>query len=201
MTEPFQSGFESISPNVPKVKAFFKLFLLFLAIFQKKTGARCAPVKSADILFLDQLENVHGTLANALAAGDALGDLVANLNHDLEGTCSYALAAADAELLIDHVNALGVLGDSVLLASLSALAALRASLNHDAAVLLVADADAGLILVKLLVESGGAGDHALETGIALGMISYLYLLHYGETSVVINIMSAAADYFLFRIIT
>lgn len=144
---------------------------------------------------LDQLKNFHGALANALAAGNALGDLVADLNHDLEGTCSHALAAADAKLLIDHVNALGILGDGILLAGLSALAALRAGLDHDAAILLISDTDAGLILVELLIEHGGAGDHTLETCIALGMISYLNLLHYGETSVVIKIMSAARTFF------
>ena len=148
-------------------------------------------------LLFDDLQDLHGTSLCADAAGNALGSRALALHdHNLHGACLDALAAADAQLLVDHVDAgLGVLSDGTVLTGSHALAALDAGIGLCASTL-CNNLDAGQIGVKLLVESGGAGDHALETGIALGMISYLYLLHYGKTSVIIIIMSAQRTYLI-----
>ena len=80
----------------------------------------------------------------------------------MEGAGLHALAAGLAELLVDGVNALGVLGDGVLGAGLGALAALGADDGLHSAVAL-AKLDAGESLVKGLEVGVGAG---LHTGLA-----------------------------------
>ena len=117
---------------------------------------------------LDDLQHLHGAGLGADAAGDALGGGGGAFGKqaDVEGADLDALAAAHAELLVDHVDALGVLGDGLLGAVLGALAALDADLGDGLAVLLD-DGDAGLVLVELLIESLGAGLYAGETSLAL----------------------------------
>ena len=116
-------------------------------------------------LLFDDFQNFHGASLDANTAGDALGSngRVFSLNHNMEGAGFYALAAANAELLVDDIDALCVLGDSTGFAGSSTLAALDANhgLRHA---LTVYDLDAGLILMKLLVESGRAGSDALQAG-------------------------------------
>ena len=85
-----------------------------------------APFLSIRSVFHD-LEDFHRAGLGADAAGDALrcGKPLL-LNEDAERAGFLALAALDAELLVDHVNALCVLGDRAVLARLGALAALDA---------------------------------------------------------------------------
>ena len=119
-------------------------------------------------LLLDDLQQVHGASLDTDTAGDALGSRALALHdHDLHGAGFHALAAADAQLLVDHeYTGLGILSDCTMLAGTHALAALDAhhglctsTLGHDL--------DATEILVKLLVESGGTGPDALQTCHAL----------------------------------
>ena len=115
-------------------------------------------------LLLDDLQDLHGAGLGADAAGDALGGGSILVLHDqTEGASLGALAAAGAELLVDHVHAgLGVLGDGALLAGTHALAALHTGIHLDGAVLFN-DLDAGLIGIEFLVESVGASTDALQT--------------------------------------
>ena len=74
------------------------------------------------------------------------------------------LAAGNALLLVDHVNAgLGVLSDGLVLTDLHALAALDADIGL-CCVALCNNTDAGQILVKFLIECLGAGLNTLQTG-------------------------------------
>jgi len=123
------------------------------------------------ILAFYYLEHLHGASLSADAAGDALGSLVIGHNNDLHGAGLGALAAANAQLLVDHINALGVLGDSTGLADLGALAALDTYHGLRSTVLLN-DSDAGLVLVELFVECLGAGDNAGFTCHALDVLLY-----------------------------
>ena len=135
-------------------------------------------------LLFNDLQNFHGAGLDADAAGDALGNgVLVLLDHDLHGADLDALAAADALLLIDHVDAgLGVLGDGLMLADLHALAALDADHGLGAGAL-CGDLDAGQILVKVLIESNGAGANALQASHTLGVLlnreflHSMYLLH------------------------
>ena len=90
-----------------------------------------------------------------------------------EGTGFLALAAADAELLVDHVHArLGVLGDRTMLAGRRALAALHAGHRTDLAAPLrstICTQDFGRM--EFLVKRLGAGTHALQAGHALRSLS------------------------------
>ena len=129
-------------------------------------------------LLLDDFQNFHGAGLDTDAAGDALGNGVAFLlNHDLGGADFLALAAAGAELLIDHVHAgLGVLGDGTVLADLHALAALNAD-HRLCAGALGDNLDAGQIGIKLLVERLGASLDTLQAGHALSIFIDSELLH------------------------
>ena len=64
-------------------------------------------------LLLDDLQDLHGAGLDADATGDALGSGAILIGDDqVEGAGLSALAAAGAELLVDHVHAgLGILGD------------------------------------------------------------------------------------------
>ena len=97
--------------------------------------------------------------------------------HDLRGADLHALAAADGLLLVDHVHAgLGVLGDGLMLTSLHALAALDADIGLGS-VALGNDTDAAEILIKLLIEGGGASLDALQASHAFCAFFNSELLH------------------------
>ena len=84
------------------------------------------------------------------------------MNHDLGGADFDALAAANALLLVDHVNAgLGVLSNCLMLTDLHALTALDADIGL-CAFALGNDLNAGVIRMELLVKSLGAGTDALQ---------------------------------------
>ena len=125
-------------------------------------GSRSCPFLA--ILFLNDFQNVHGASLNADAAGDTLAGGAAFFHdHDLHGTCFYALAAGNAELLIDHVNAgLGILSDGALFADLLALTALDAG-HRFCASSLGHDLNAGIIRMEFLVKSIGASLDAFQT--------------------------------------
>ena len=112
------------------------------------------------LLFHD-FQDLHGASLDTDSAGDALGGGILQ-DHDLHGAGLDTLAAANALLLVDHVHTgLGVLSDGLMLASLHALAALDADVGLGGSAL-GHDLDAAEILVKLLIESGGAGTDALQ---------------------------------------
>ncbi len=128
---------------------------------------------------LGDLQDLHGAYLDADAAGDALGSgsHAGLTNHDPEGAGSLALAAADAELLVDHVHAgLGVLGNGTLFAGSYALAALDAGHGTDLAGTLN-DLHTGLVLVEFLVEGLGASTDTFQTSHALGALFHCKLFH------------------------
>ena len=115
-------------------------------------------------LLLHDLQNFHGAGLDADAAGDALGGngRVFCLDQNVEGADVLALAAANAELLVDHVNALGVLGDSAVFADGSALAALHT--DHRLGLTLeVHDLNAGLVGIEFLIEGVGTCTDTFQT--------------------------------------
>ena len=112
---------------------------------------------------LGDLQNLHGAYLDADAAGDALGSgsHAGLANHDPEGASLFALAAADAELLVDHVDAgLGILGNGALLASSNTRTALDAGHGANLTGTLY-DLNAGLILMEFLIEGLRASTNAL----------------------------------------
>ena len=134
-------------------------------------------------LLLHDLQDLHGAGLDTDAAGDALGNGIAFLlDHDLGGADFLALAAANAQLLVDHVHAgLGILGDSAVLTDLHALTALDAghglgtgTLSHDL--------DAAQVGMKLLVECLGASLNALKAGHTFGIFLNSQLFHNGGFS-------------------
>ena len=130
-------------------------------------------------LLFDDLQNIHGAGLDTDAAGDALGNGVAFLMyHDLHGADLDALAALDAQLLVDHVNAgLGILGDGAVLAGLHALAALDADHGLGFAVLAGDHLDAGVKRIGFLIECSGASLSALQASHAFGIFLNGELLH------------------------
>ena len=135
------------------------------------------------ILLFDDLQDLHGAGLDADTAGDALGSGILGLqNHDLHGANLNTLAAADALLLVDHVDAgLGILGNSLMLTGLHALAALNA--DHGlGSIALSGDLDAGQIGVKLLVKCLGASLNALQAGHTFRILFNSQLFHNGGFS-------------------
>ena len=106
-------------------------------------------------LFFLHSQDAHGTRLRADAAGNALAGGLGLRGHDhnVHGAGLHALAAADTLLLVDHVHALGILGDGALGAGAGALAAHDAAVDLRLAVRLGGDADAAQIGVKLFVKS------------------------------------------------
>ena len=137
----------------------------------------------AYILLFDDFQDLHGSDLDTDAAGDALGNRIAFLmDHDLGGADFDALAAANALLLVDHVNAgLGILGDGFMLADLHALAALDADAGLCAGAL-GDDLDAAQILVEFLIERLRACAYTLQASHTLGIFLNYQLLHRKEFS-------------------
>jgi hypothetical protein len=134
-------------------------------------------------LLLHDLQNLHGACLDADTAGDALGSGILGLqDHDLHGAGLDTLAAADALLLVDHVDAgLGILGDGFMLTGLHALAALDAG-HRLGSVALRNDLNAGQIGIEFLVECLGASLNALQASHALGVFLNSQLFHNGGFS-------------------
>jgi hypothetical protein len=129
-------------------------------------------------LLLHDFQNIHGADLGTNATGNALGCGAVGLHdHNLHGACFHALAAADTQLLVDHVNAgLGILGNGAVLTDLHALAALNAD-NRLCALTLGNNLDAGQVLMKLLIESVGTGTDTLQACHALDILLNSQLLH------------------------
>ena len=129
-------------------------------------------------LLLDDFQNLHGASLDTDAASNALGSGVAFLqNHDLGGANFHTLATGNTLLLVDHVNTgLGILGNGLVFADLHALAALDADVGL-CCIALCDDADAGQILVKLLIECLGASLNALQASHALLALLDSQLFH------------------------
>ena len=130
------------------------------------------------VLLFHNLQNLHGASLDADATGDALGGGAFVLeNHHLHGAGLHALAAADAELLVDHVHAgLGVLGNSTMLAGTHALTALDADIGLCLCTL-GDDLDAAQIGIKFLVKSIGTSPDTFQTSHALFILLDSQLLH------------------------
>ena len=129
-------------------------------------------------LLLHDFQQFHGANLGTDAAGDALGSRIFRLHdHNLHGAGFHALAAADTQLLIDHVNAgLGILGNCTMLTGSHALAALDAG-NRLSTGTLGNHLDAGQVLVKYLVECGRAGTDTFQTCHTLNILLNSQLLH------------------------
>ena len=98
--------------------------------------------------------------------------------HNLHGADSHTSAAANTQLLIDHVDAgLGVLGDSAVLTSLHALTALDANHGLGLALLACNDLDAGIVGIKFLIKCLGASLNALQASHAFRVFLNSQLLH------------------------
>ena len=101
--------------------------------------------------------------------------------HDLHGTSLYTLTAGGAELFVNHVNTgLGVLGDGTELTGSGTLATLEAGHGFRLTIFIY-DSDTGQVLMKLLIESGGASVHARQTSHTLATFFYSKLLHNKES--------------------
>ena len=113
-------------------------------------------------------QDAHGASLGADTAGDALagGSGLGSHDHDVHGAGLDALAAANALLLVDHVHALGVLGDGSLGAGAGALAAHDAVHDLGLAVGLGNDLDAAEGGIELLIEGLGAGDNTAQASLA-----------------------------------
>ena len=114
------------------------------------------------LLFHD-LQDFHGASLDTDAAGDALGSRTLILHdHNLHGAGLDALAAANALLLVDHVDTgLGVLGDGLMLTGAHALTTLDADVGlGNASLLNNLNAAEGHII--FLIECLGAGLNALQ---------------------------------------
>ena len=130
------------------------------------------------LLLFDDLQDLHGASLCADAAGNALGSRALALHdHNLHGACLDTLAAADTQLLVDHVNTgLGVLSDGTMLTGSHALAALDAGIGLCAGTL-CNDLDAGQIGIEFLVESGGASLNTLQASHTFSTLIDNELLH------------------------
>ena len=80
----------------------------------------------------------------------------------MHGTDLHALAAAVAQLLVDHVHALGVLGDSALLTGSGAFSALDTGVGLGLPVFSLHNLNAGFIRVKLFVKIRNASAFSLQ---------------------------------------
>ena len=122
-------------------------------------------------LLFDDLQNFHGACLHTDTTCQALaGGTLSRGDHDLHGADLHTLTTGGAELLIDHVHAgLGVLRNSTGLTDLHALAALNAGHGLCAGTL-GNNADAGQILVKLLVECSRTSTDALQASHALNIL-------------------------------
>ena len=155
--------------------------LLRNEIFIQRKSSRISGCYILCSLLLYDLQNFHGASFDADATGNALGCGILGLeDHDLHGAGLNALATRDTILLIDHVHTgLGILGDSVMLTSLHALATLDAGHGLSAAVLAGNDLDAGIIRMELLVKCLGAGIDAGQASHAFYIFLNSELLHIG----------------------
>ena len=148
------------------------------SFFAKICGQPKGCPQRVNCLLFNDLQHFHGAGLDTDAAGDALGSGVLGLqDHDLHRTGFHALAAADAVLLVDHVNTgLGILGDGVVLAGLHALAALDADIGLGT-VTLGQDLNAGIVLVELLIKGLRAGTDTLQACHAGNIFLNRELLH------------------------
>ena len=78
-------------------------------------------------LLFNDLQDLHGAGLDADATGDTLGSGALRLqDHNVHGTSLNTGAAADTQLLVDHVHTgLGVLGNGTMLAGAHALTTLN----------------------------------------------------------------------------
>ena len=130
-----------------------------------------------NLLFYD-FQDLHGACLNADAAGDALAGSGFGLeHHHLHGAGFHALAALNAQLLVDHVNTgLGILSNGTGLANLHALTALDADIGLCATAL-CNHTDAGQILVEFLIKCVGAGLNTFKASHALAILINNQFLH------------------------
>ena len=129
-------------------------------------------------LLLDDLQDLHGASLDTDAAGQALGGrTLLGQNHNLHGAGLNALTAADALLLVDHVNTgLGVLSDGFMLAGTHALAALDTDVGLGSASLLN-NLDAAEGHVVHLIKSLGTSLDTLQASHAFCALLNSELLH------------------------
>ena len=134
-----------------------------------------------ELLGFHNFQAIHGACLDAFAAHDALGrGLAFNHDHQVQGAGLHAVAALDAQLLIRHPDALGVLGDGFVGAGLGALAALNAG-GGNGLTLLFHNLDARLEFVDLFVESHGAFHYAADAAHAFIFFDATQTLHFSSS--------------------
>jgi hypothetical protein len=103
----------------------------YLSRIKKKFKDRRLSGAGLGVLF--DVQNSLRTGFNANPAGNTLAGIgfVRRFDHHMEGTFLNTFAAVDTELLVDHVHALGILGDSPGIADLGTLAALDTGGEFD----------------------------------------------------------------------
>ena len=145
---------------------------------QQKRTAPFEAVRQKPELFFDDFQHTHGAGLDADPAGNALGSGVFGFqNQHLHGAGFHTLAAADAVLLVDHINAgLGILGNGIMLAGSHALAVLDAGVGLCAGAL-GNNFNAAQVLMKFLVEGFGTCADTFQAGHALYVFLHRELFH------------------------
>ncbi len=133
-------------------------------------------------LLFNDLKDFHGAGLDADATGDTLGSGALGLqDHNVHGAGLNTGAAADTQLLVDHVHTgLGVLGNGTMLAGAHALTTLNTHIGLGG-VALGHDANAAQILVKVLVKSLGTSLNTLQASHTFGIFLNNQLLHKKRT--------------------
>ena len=132
---------------------------------QKQPVLKGDSKETGDASALNDLQHLHGTCFGAQTAGNALGSKFGSFGQpdDLHGADLDALAAGLAEFLVDHIYALGVLGNGVFRAVSGTFAALDAYEGGGGAAL-HGDAQKSPVGVHDLVIDLGAGGRAGQAG-------------------------------------
>lgn len=152
---------------------------------KKDAGGKPASFLNRKLLF-DDFQQLHGASLGTDAAGDALGGIfyIVSLDHNMERASVLAGTATGAELLIDGVNSLGVLGDGAVGAGSCALAALD-TYHRLSLALEFNDLEGSLVLVEFLVEGLGASLNTLQASHALNIFFCGELFH-NELPLMVN---------------
>ena len=133
-------------------------------------------------LLFNDLKDFHGAGLDADTTGDTLRSGALGLqDHNVHGTSLNTGAAADTQLLVDHVHTgLGVLGNGTMLAGAHALTALNTDIGLGG-IALSNNADAAQILIEVLVEGLRAGLNTLQASHTFGIFLNNQLLHKKRT--------------------
>jgi len=99
-------------------------------------------------------------------------------DHDVHRALADAFTAGNAQGLVDHVDALRILGNGVLRADACAFAALDAGEILELSVAEILEMNAGVIRIVLFIECQSTCPLAAFTSRAIVLIDYCKLLHF-----------------------